>query len=68
MIAICDGHIYEQVDLQRVGDLDLCDTQPATQPGRTGVVSHLGDGSRAYPFRVGLTCLKQIRDYASIQA
>ncbi|ETI57729.1 hypothetical protein F443_00001, partial [Phytophthora nicotianae P1569] len=53
MIAICDGHIYDQQNLAALADTTmviLCDTQPAAQPGSTAVVSRLGDGSEAYPF------------------
>ncbi|EGZ12052.1 hypothetical protein PHYSODRAFT_515053, partial [Phytophthora sojae] len=45
----------------------LYDTQPDARPGSLSIVSRLGDGSEAFPFRVGMTCIRQIRDYISVQ-
>ncbi|GMF16480.1 unnamed protein product [Phytophthora fragariaefolia] len=60
VIELCDGRLYEQLDFSTMsnrGMIILCDSQPDGRPGAAGSVSHLGDGSAAYPFRVGITCL-----------
>ncbi|GMF16466.1 unnamed protein product [Phytophthora fragariaefolia] len=63
MVEICDGHLYEQQNLSTLSDsamLILCDSQPDSRPGSDHMVSHLGDRSAAFPFHVGMTCLRQI--------
>ncbi|KAE9164883.1 hypothetical protein PF004_g29683 [Phytophthora fragariae] len=69
MIEICDGHLYDQQDVTSLSGramIILCDTQPDAE-SNTNLVSHLGDGSEAFPFRVGITCLQLIRGYVSVQ-
>lgn len=69
MIVICDGHLYEQQDVTSLSGramIILCDTQPDAESNTT-LVSHLGDGSEAFPFRVGMTWLQLVRGYVSVQ-
>lgn len=69
MIEICDGHLYDMLYLTSLQNLEmmiLCDSQPDERPGSRGAVSLIGDGSEAFPIRVGMTCLQQIRYYLSI--
>jgi hypothetical protein len=69
LIALCEGHLYDQLDVTSHADtamVILCDAQET--PDESGeVVSHLGDGSSAYPLRVGMTCLRLVRDYVAVQ-
>ncbi|GMF30851.1 unnamed protein product [Phytophthora fragariaefolia] len=70
MVEICDGYLYEQQNLSTLSDSAMlipCDSQPDSRPGSDHMVSHLGDGSTAFPFRVGMTCLRQIQDYIAVQ-
>ncbi|EGZ21241.1 hypothetical protein PHYSODRAFT_494348, partial [Phytophthora sojae] len=49
LISLCDGHLYDQHNLEELPDTEmviLCDSQQASTPGETGVVSQLGDGSK----------------------
>jgi hypothetical protein len=70
LIALCEGHLYDQIDVASYADTEmviLCDTQ-STQDESDEVVSHLGDGSSTYPLRVGMTCLRLVRDYVAVQS
>jgi hypothetical protein len=70
LIALCEGHLYNQIDVASYADTEmviLCGLQ-STQDESEEVVSHLGDGSSAYPLRVGMTCLRLVRDYVAVQS
>ncbi|GMF20133.1 unnamed protein product [Phytophthora fragariaefolia] len=70
LIALCDGRLYDQIDVAAHPDTEmviLCDLQ--TTPNESAdLVSHRGDGSSAYPLRVGVTCLRLVRDYVAVQS
>jgi hypothetical protein len=45
----------------------LCDAQCSDLPGHAGSISRLGDKSEDNPYRVGMTCLRLVRDYIAVQ-
>ncbi|KAG2821215.1 hypothetical protein PC116_g24213 [Phytophthora cactorum] len=70
LIALCDGRRYDQQDPATLLDTEmviLCDSQPNSHPGDTGLVSYFGDGSTSYPLRVGMTCLRMMKSYIDEQ-
>jgi len=70
MIQLCDGNLYDQLDLESLPERDmmiLCDAQRSDLPGQAGSISRLGDGSEDYPYRVGMTCLRLVHDYIAVQ-
>ncbi|KAG2982274.1 hypothetical protein PC123_g21775 [Phytophthora cactorum] len=70
LIALCDGRRYDQQDPATLLDTEmviLCDSQPNSHPGDTGLVSYFGDGSTSYPLRVGMTCLRMMKNYIDEQ-
>ncbi|KAE9303158.1 hypothetical protein PR003_g22081 [Phytophthora rubi] len=70
MIELCDSRLYDQLDIATLPARDmviLCDSQVESTPGASGRVSHLGDGSKTYTLRVGMTCLQMIHNYIAVQ-
>ncbi|EGZ11654.1 hypothetical protein PHYSODRAFT_515946 [Phytophthora sojae] len=54
MIELCDAHLYDDKVI-------LCDSEGDARPGAAR-----SNGSKVYRLRVGMTCVRLVRDYASV--